>query len=121
MNQTGKSMIAIAVTRALRSAEERGDIRTGTGRSGWARYDGEVPGWKPGMTDAGGLGPIPQATIDAVAEAVSADVEKQLAASQAEPQKAAEALKRQRPDWLSVVGEEDADRDMGGDAEESAE
>ena len=133
MNQTGKSMVALAVIQSLRKYEERGAIRAGTGR--WGGMPGyskaEIPAWQPGMSDEGGLGPIPQSTIDMIAADIAQNVEQQLEAAQSampatESSKQSSKPKRQRPDWLKVVGGADADEkessespdgSLGGDSE----
>lgn len=115
MNVPGRSMIAIAVTRALRKHEAKGSIRQGLGVPQGSRPDWAA-GWVPGMDDGGGLGPIPQETIDEIAEDVVSEIENQLVAAEAAspkaPQRPQERLEaRERPGWLGVIegGEEPAE------------
>lgn len=107
MNQTGKSMIAIAVTRVLRKYEEKGDIQAGA----FAR---SPSCWVPGMSDDGGLGPIPQSMIDAIAEDVAKNIEEQLDAAESPPEQGKPTKpKRDRPDWLSVVEDKPVEEPEG--------
>lgn len=99
MFELGQSMVEIAVVKILRKYERDGAIRQGSGSSG-----GMFGGWSPGMGDEGGLGPITEATLRAIATDVAVDIGKQLDKAELTDNPASGgSKKRERPSWLRVV------------------